>query len=68
MTPITQPSRTAPGSLLDYQELAARLNDSVRHLRRLVHEDRIPYVKVGHFIRFDPDEISQWLNANRHGR
>ncbi|MHB1535493.1 MAG: helix-turn-helix domain-containing protein [Acidimicrobiales bacterium] len=67
MSAITKPSKTAPTNLLDYQDLAARLNDSVRHLRRLVHEDRIPYVKVGHFVRFDPDEIRQWLNANRHG-
>jgi len=64
---ITQAPKTAPANLLDYQQLAVRLNDSVRHLRRLVHENRIPYLKVGHFVRFDPDEISDWLNANHHG-
>jgi excisionase family DNA binding protein len=54
--------------LLTYQELAGWLNDSVRHLRRLVCEQRIPYHKVGHFIRFDEAEIADWLVANQHGR
>jgi excisionase family DNA binding protein len=67
MDTITQPRKTASTRLLDYQELADWLNDTVRHLRRLVDEDRIPYVKVGHFVRFDPDRISQWLDDNRHG-
>ena len=53
--------------LLTYEELAEWLNDSVRHLRRLVDEDRIPYRKVGHFVRFDPREIVEWLDANRRG-
>jgi excisionase family DNA binding protein len=53
--------------LLDYQQLAEWLNDSVRHLRRLVDEGRIPYVKVGHFVRFDRLAIDRWLEANRRG-
>jgi excisionase family DNA binding protein len=54
-------------ALLDYEELATWLKDSVRHLRRLVQDDRIPYLKVGHFVRFDPVEIGRWLDDNRHG-
>jgi len=54
-------------ALLDYQQLAAWLNDSVRHLRRLVSEGRIPHIKIGHFVRFDPEEIVEWLKANRRG-
>jgi excisionase family DNA binding protein len=53
--------------LLDYQQLAVWLNDSIRHLRRLVSEERIPHIKVGHFVRFDPAEIAEWLKANRRG-
>lgn len=68
MSTITQPPNPTTVKLLDYNELAVWLNDSVRHLRRLVHENRIPYLKVGHFIRFDADHISQWLDHNRHGR
>ena len=54
-------------ALLDYEGLSAWLHDSVRHLRRLVDEDRIPYLKVGHYVRFDPVEISRWLLDNRRG-
>ncbi len=67
MRTASQPS-PASQNLIDYEELAAWLSDSVRHLRRLVHEDRIPYLKVGHFVRFDPDQIRHWLDDNRHGR
>lgn len=51
--------------LLDIETLAQRLNDSVRHVRRLVAERRIPYLKVGHFIRFDPREVNDWLAEHR---
>jgi excisionase family DNA binding protein len=62
--------RLAPGCgpvLLDYAQLAEWLNDSVRHLRRLVNEERIPYIKIGHFVRFDPVQITEWLDAHRRG-
>ncbi len=47
--------------LMDIATLARHLHDSPRHVRRLVAEQRIPYIKVGHFVRFDPAEINQWL-------
>jgi excisionase family DNA binding protein len=58
---------TAVPDLIDIETLARRLGDSVRHVRRLVADKRIPYLKVGHFIRFDPEEIATWLNAQRVG-
>ncbi|MGH9104784.1 MAG: helix-turn-helix domain-containing protein, partial [Acidimicrobiales bacterium] len=51
--------------LMDMEILAERLGDSVRHIRRLVAERRIPYLKVGRLIRFDPAEIVEWLDAAR---
>jgi excisionase family DNA binding protein len=51
--------------LLDIEALAAMLHDSVRHVRRLVAERRIPYLKVGHFVRFDPRDVNEWLAAHR---
>ena len=51
--------------LIDIETLADRLGDSVRHIRRLVAERRIPYLKVGHFVRFDPAEIVEWLDRAR---
>ena len=49
--------------LLDVDELAERLNISVRHVRRLVAERRIPYLKVGHLLRFEPAAIDAWLQG-----
>ena len=52
--------------LLTIDQLAEHLGTSRRHLRRLIAERRIPYVKVGRLIRFDPHEIADWLDAGRH--
>ncbi len=51
--------------LIDIKKLASRLGDSVRHIRRLVATKRIPYLKVGQLVRFDPDEITASLDAQR---
>ena len=53
--------------LLDIPGLARYIHSSVRHVRRLVAERRVPHYKVGHFVRFDPDEIDQWLLRHRRG-
>jgi excisionase family DNA binding protein len=58
--------RSAPGNLMDIVTVAERLGVQVRHVRRLVHERRIPYVKWGHLLRFDPADIDAWLEAARH--
>jgi excisionase family DNA binding protein len=52
-------------SLLTIDQIAEQLNVSVRHVRRLVAEKRVPYLKVGKFVRFDPAEIGEWLNLAR---
>ena len=51
--------------LLDVAGTAARLGVTVRFVRRLVAEERIPYIKVGKFIRFDPAEIERWIDERR---
>ena len=51
--------------LLDIAGVAEHLAVSERHVRRLVTERRIPYVKWGHLLRFDPDEIADWLDNGR---
>jgi len=50
-------------SLVDIDEVAAHLGVTVRHVRRLVAERRIPYLKWGHLLRFDPVEVGVWLRA-----
>jgi excisionase family DNA binding protein len=52
-------------TLVDIDGLAEHLGDSVRHVRRLVAERRIPYLKIGGFVRFDPDDIRRWLDEQR---
>ena len=62
--PDTPGQATLP-DLLDITQLAEHLGVQPRHIRRLVHEKRIPYVKWGHLIRFDPADIATWLEGNR---
>ncbi len=52
--------------LLSIDQLAERLGVSIRHIRRLVAERRVPYLKVGWLVRFDPAEITAWLDGARH--
>ena len=51
--------------LLTMDQLAERLGVTHRHVRRLVAEKRVPYLKVGRFIRFNPMEIATWLDQSR---
>jgi excisionase family DNA binding protein len=48
---------------LDVSALAKRLSVPERHVRRLVAENRVPYLKWGHLVRFDPRQIERWLEA-----
>ena len=59
------PSPTRLPELLDIPALALHLGVQPRHVRRIVHEKRIPYIKWGHLIRFDPNDIATWLEENR---
>lgn len=52
--------------LLDVTALAEHLGVEVRHIRRLVHEKRIPFIKWGHLVRFDPTEVRAWLDLCRY--
>ena len=51
--------------LMDLAAVAERLGVNQRHVRRLVAERRIPFVKWGHLLRFDPAEIEEWLDHAR---
>lgn len=50
--------------LLTIGELADRLGVTERHVRRMIQERRVPYHKVGRFVRFAIPEIDEWLAAN----
>lgn len=49
--------------LVGIDELAAHLGVSVRHIRRLVSERRIPFHKWGRLLRFDVREVVEWLDS-----
>lgn len=51
--------------LLDITSVADHLGVTVRHVRRLVAERRIPFIKWGHLLRFDPDEVTAWIDESR---
>jgi hypothetical protein len=53
--------------LLDISQLAGYLVTSVRPVRRLVTERRVPFIDVGGLISFDPAEVGRWLDCNRYG-
>ena len=56
---------TTTRALLDLPALAERLGVNERHIRRLVAENRVPFLKWGHLLRFDPDEVDSWLQRAR---
>jgi excisionase family DNA binding protein len=51
--------------LIQIHEVAEVLCVTPRHIQRLVAERRIPYVKIGRFVRFDRAELSVWLDQQR---
>jgi excisionase family DNA binding protein len=68
-TTATDPRTDSTGRrpLLTIAEVAEWLGVDVRHVRRLVQERRIPYIKWGHLLRFDPDEIEAWITRHHVG-
>jgi excisionase family DNA binding protein len=38
---------------------------TARFVRRLVEERRVPVVKLGRLVRFDPVEVEAWIGASR---
>ena len=64
---VTGTSPTGQRRLLTITEVAERLGVTVRHVRRLVHERRIPFIKWGHLLRFDPDEVEAWIRRHHIG-
>ena len=48
-------------ALIDVPTLAQRLGVRDKFVRRLVDERRVPFVKVGRLVRFDPAQVDAWL-------
>lgn len=65
MSAAARPSVLPNRRQMKIREVAELLGVDVRHIRRLVHEKRIPYIKWGHLLRFDPVEIAAWIDSCR---
>ena len=56
-------------NLLKIDELSELLKISPRTIRQWTHESYIPYIKIGHSVRFDEKQITTWLaKRSRAGR
>ena len=51
--------------LLDIEAVAQRLGVGDRFVRRLVEEHRIPYLKIGKYVRFDEADLQRWIEQRR---
>lgn len=61
----SQQRLNAATPLLDVAAVAQAMGVTDRHIRRLVAERRIPFLKVGRFVRFDPGALDVWLDRQR---
>ena len=61
----TKTTSPIPNALLDVNQVAERLCVSPRFVRRLIDERRVPFCKLGKFVRFDPADIDAWIQARR---
>jgi excisionase family DNA binding protein len=43
------------------------LGISTRQVRRFVADGEIPFIRVGHSTRFDPNELREWIDIRRSG-
>jgi excisionase family DNA binding protein len=51
--------------LVDIEAAAGLLSITVRHMRRFVAEETIPYLKIGGSLRFDKEELRKWVEKRR---
>ncbi|MGB7236969.1 MAG: helix-turn-helix domain-containing protein [Rhodococcus sp. (in: high G+C Gram-positive bacteria)] len=51
--------------LLDIDDAADYLNVNPRFIRRLIAQRRVNYLKIGKFVRFDQDELDEWVQQRR---
>ncbi|WP_395161503.1 helix-turn-helix domain-containing protein, partial [Ilumatobacter sp.] len=56
---------TSAAPLLDVNQVAERLCVSPRFVRRLIDERRIPFCKLGKFVRFEPGDVDAWVTERR---
>lgn len=63
LNPRRQAERFEAEAMMDINDVAALLNTTVRHIRRLVAERRIPFHKIGGKVRFWRHDVEAWVDA-----
>jgi excisionase family DNA binding protein len=66
MSTTLRPDAPKDRRLLTISDVAELLGVGVRPVRCLVYERRIPFIKWGHLLRFDPAEVGEWVDGHRH--
>lgn len=61
---LRPPVRVA-ADLLTVEEAAERLNMSVRYVRRLIDQRRIPFHRIGRSIRIKSTDIDEHIESGR---
>lgn len=49
--------------LLDAKEVAARLGVSESWVREAARTGALPCVRLGRYVRFDPDDVERWIET-----
>lgn len=52
--------------LLNVDQLSDILNVNKKTIYDWTHKGLIPYIKLGHLLRFDLEAISKWVKSNSH--
>lgn len=52
--------------LLNINQLSQLLNIKQKTIYDWVHKEKIPYYKMEGLLRFNEDEILQWLKSKKH--
>ncbi|MBX3426608.1 MAG: helix-turn-helix domain-containing protein [Pirellulales bacterium] len=60
---------TGAALLVDAREAARMLSVSPRKLWGMTFEDSpgLPFVRCGRLVRYSPDDLRQWIDAQRKG-
>jgi excisionase family DNA binding protein len=52
-------------ALVDVATAAAQLGTTPRHVRALIRDRGLPFVRVGQLIRIDESDLSAWIAEHR---
>ena len=61
------PSPRSGFGLVDARGAAAMLGVPASWVMAEARADRIPHVRLGRYVRFDPDELREWWRSRRRG-